>query len=57
MLCYKERHPLQLKWFVTFLRYMRKFREASDSIYKPLIVHIESFMLLSTLKLNTKYQI
>ena len=57
MMCYKERHLLLLKCFITFLRCIRKNGGAFDSIYKPLIVHTVSFISRLTLKLHTKWQI
>ena len=57
VLWYKERYPLLPKWFKTFLWCMGKVGWASDSIYKPQIVHIELCQLRLTLKLHTKYQI
>ena len=51
----KERHPLLLKCFITFLRCIRKMGGAYDSIYKFLIDHIVSFLSRPTLKLHTKY--
>ena len=53
MLCYMERHPLLLKCLITFIRYIRKVGQASDNIYKPLIVHIVLFSLRLTLNLHT----
>ena len=44
--CDEVRHPLLLKWFITFLWCISKVWGASDSIYKPLIVHIVSFLLM-----------
>ena len=38
MIHYKERHILQLKWFITFPRYIRKVGILSGSIYKYLCV-------------------
>jgi len=57
MICYEERYPLLLKWFIIFLRYTSKVGGASDSIYKPLIVHVMPFLPRLTLKLHAKYQI
>ncbi len=38
MIHYKERHTLQLKWLITFPRYIRKVGILSGSIYKYLYV-------------------
>ena len=59
MLCYKARHPLPLlmKCFIPFPTCIYNEGGASDSLYKSLIVHMVSFVLRSTLKLHTKYQI
>ena len=40
MLCNEERPSSLMRWFIAFLIYIRKVRGASDSIYKPLMVHI-----------------
>ncbi len=55
--CYEERHPLLLKYFITFLRHTQKVRGASDTIYNALRVHIVSLLLVSTLKDCTKLRI
>ena len=45
MMCYKERHPLPLKYFITFLGSIRKAGEASHIILKPLVlIHTRSFL-------------
>ena len=38
MMCYKKRHPLPLKYFITFLGSIRKVGEASHIILKPLVL-------------------
>ena len=43
MMCCKERHSLLFGCFITFLRCIRMFRWASDSIYKPVMAHTVSF--------------
>ena len=52
-----ERHPLLLKWSITFLTCIRKLRGAFKKIYKPLIVSAMPFLLCLTLKFHTKCQI
>ena len=54
VLCYKERHPLLLKYIITFFRCVRKIRRASDNSFDPLVVHIVSFLPRLTLKLHLK---
>ena len=44
MLYWEKRHPLLLKWFITFLGYIRKVGIASGSIIEPLIVHTMPFL-------------
>ena len=56
MPCCKERHPLLLKYFITFLRCIRMISIFSDSILKSVIVHMVSFLLKSTLKIHGKCQ-
>ena len=46
-----------MKCSIIFLRYVREVGGTSDSIYKPLIVHIVSILSMSTLKMHTKYHI
>ena len=41
--CCKERHPLLLKSFITFLRCIWMTGQASDSISRPIMVHRVSF--------------
>ena len=41
---YKERYQLLLGYFTTFCTYLRMIREASSSIYKPLMVHMMLFL-------------
>ena len=43
MMCCKKIHPLMLKCFIPFLRFIRKVGGASGSIYKPFIVHMVPF--------------
>ena len=57
MICCKERHPLLLKGFISFLWCIRKTGGAFDNIHKPIIVHIVPFPLRLTLKFHTKWQI
>ena len=45
---------LLLKCFITIMRYISKAGVASDCICDPVMVHIVSFLLVSTLKLHTK---
>ena len=56
MLFNNERHPLLLKYFMTFLTCISKVRGACESICKPLIGHMVPFLLRSTLNFCTKYQ-
>ena len=51
MLCCKERHPLLLDSFISFLICMSKMGVASDSIYKAIMDHIMPFSV------NVNYQI
>ena len=44
----KKRHPMMLGWFMTFLRCMSMIRGASDSIWKPRMVHTLSFLPQTT---------
>ncbi len=53
-LCCKERHPLLLGWFMTFLRCMSMIGRAYDCIYKPLMVHI-SPLLQKQLSISIQY--
>ena len=55
--CCKERHPLLLKCFITFLRCIWMAGQASDSICRPIMVHRVSFMSKTNLKFHTKFQI
>ena len=55
-LCYKERYPLLMKCFITFLRCIKMAERASDSIYEPLMVHNVSFLPTTFLKFYTKFQ-
>ena len=43
MLCYKDRHPLLLKYLMSFLMSICKVGGASDSSSTPLIVDAVSF--------------
>ena len=54
MLFNNERCPLLLKYFMIFLKCIRKVRGASESIYKPFMGHIVPLMLRPTLKLLNK---
>ena len=49
MLCSKERYPLLLKCFMTFIRCMRKTGGAPASICRTLLVHTVSFLPRMTL--------
>jgi len=42
--CYKDRHPLLLEHSMTFLRFIMIMRDAFDSIYEPLMIHILSII-------------
>ena len=57
MLCCNERHPLLLECVITFLGYTELFGQASDSIYKLLMVNIVSFLPTTNLNFHTKCQI
>ena len=57
MLGNKERHPLLLEYFITFISCIRMIGEALDSIYMSLMVNIMSFLPPTTLKLHVNYQI
>ena len=54
MLCNEERPSLLMKWFIAFFRCIGKVRGASDSIYKPLMVHIVPLLMRMTLNFHTK---
>ena len=54
-MCYKERHPLLLECLMIFLRCIRIVWGASDSIYKPLMVHTVSCLLILSLTFHAKY--
>ena len=56
MLCCKERHPLLLECFITFLRCIIMIGRASDIIKKLLMVYTVSFLHKITLKSDAKYQ-
>ena len=56
MMCYKKRHPLPLKYFITFLGSIRKVGEASRIILKPLTVHTRPFLQRSTHKFHSRCQ-
>ena len=43
-----------LKGFLSFLRFVRQCKEASEYIYTPLMVHIIPFLQRLTLELHTK---
>ena len=57
MLGNKERQPLPLGYFITFVRCIRMTGGGLDSIYMSLMVNIMSFLPPSTLKLHVNYQI
>ena len=44
MLCYDERHTILLDCVMIFIVCVRKVGGASDSIYKPLMVHTMSLL-------------
>ena len=52
-MCYKERHPLLLKCFITFLRYTMMVQRAPDRIYSPHMIHTESFLPKITHKVGS----
>ena len=54
---YKERYQLLLGYFTTFCTYLRMIREASSSIYKPLMVHTMSFLPKTNPKFHAMYPI
>ncbi len=56
MLCYNERYTLLLDCFISLLMWIRKLTGASASIYKPLMVHIMSFVPKTTSKIHEIYQ-
>ena len=49
MLCHDERHPLVMKWSITFLRCIRKVGALSDSIYMPIMCQNVLFLSDTTL--------
>ena len=57
IMCYKERQPLLLECFLTFPQYISIIRGTFDNIWKPLIVHIISFLPITNIKFHAKYQI
>ena len=57
MLCGKESYPLLLECFIIFIWCTTKVGNASDTKYELLMVHMVSFLLGRTLKLQTKCQI
>ena len=57
VLCCKERHPLLLSCFVTFLMSISVIARAPDSIYEPLMAYTIYFLSTITVKSSTVYQI
>ena len=57
ILCCNYKHPLLLKCYIVFLRCIRIIGWASNSIYKPLMVHTVSFLPKTNFKFHAKYQI
>ena len=57
MLCSKERYPLLLKCFITFLRWISNTWGAPGSICEPLLVQTVPFLSRMTPKFHTKCQI
>ena len=54
MICHMERHPLLLKWPITFLKCVYKVKGDFGSIYKPLIVQAVPVLPRLTRKLHAK---
>ena len=54
ILCYKERHPLMMKSFITFPSIVRKIGGLSDRIYKPLKCKFVLCLPKLTLKFHIK---
>ena len=54
MLYNEERHSSLMRWFIAFLICIRKVRGASNSTYKPIMVHIVPLLLRMTLKFHAK---
>ena len=52
MLCYKERHPLLLNYFIPFLKYSRIVGRATGSLYESLMVHNMSFLTITNIKFH-----
>ena len=52
MLCYKERHPLLLDYFIPFLNWIRMVGRATSSLYESLMVHNMSFLPISNIKFH-----
>ena len=52
MLCYKERHPLLLDYFVPSLKYIRMVGTATDSLHESLVVHSMSFLPITIIKFH-----
>ena len=48
MLCYKERHPLLIDYFIPFLNYIKMVGRATSSLYESLMVHNMSFLPIKT---------
>ena len=57
MIFSKERNTLLLKCSITFLRCIELIGRASNSVYKHLVVHTESFLPKITHKFHAKYHI
>ena len=57
VLCCTERHPLLLECFITFPCYVRGIEGTSDSIYKPLSIHIVSLLPITNPKFHAKHPI
>ena len=53
MLCYMERHPLQLDCFIPFLKYIRVVGRATGSIDESLMVHnMSAFLPITNIKFH-----
>ncbi len=57
VLCCKERHPLLMKWSMSFLWCIREMGGAFESICKPSMGHTMWYIWRLTLKLHRKSQI
>ena len=49
MLCYKERHPLLLDYFIPFLKSIRMVGRATSSMYGSLMIHNMSFLPITNI--------